>query len=46
MLTNLAHNVLSKRYNASPNKGLRSIEPIVRDQGWQNVVEENSIKGE
>jgi len=32
-------NVLILRRFAVANKGLRSIEPLVRDQGWQNVVE-------
>ena len=42
----MAHNVSGWRRFASPNKGLRSIEPEVRDQGWQNVVEQNPTKGE
>jgi hypothetical protein len=43
----MSHNVpavwmlLVRQYQgfASPYKGLRSIVPKVRDQGWQNVAE-------
>jgi len=43
-LSVLSPNVLGNWCFASLNKGLRSIEPKVRAQGWQNVVDQNTTQ--
>jgi len=40
----MSNNVTGNWRFTSPDKGLRSIEPQVRDQGWQNVVEQNTAE--